>query len=166
MVAGAEECDRRVVIDGFGVHRPDDAKVVGDFACVTHEVAIFRAALSIFLEIRESASEWKRRLVSAHAGKTLALSHRVRQGLAVLFPKQRLRVEGLKLRRPAGLEKVDDAFRFGREVRAFGERCCVRIADEAAHGQSAYAQRRGAEEMAPCGLYQAIVARLRGMHGD
>ena len=64
------------------------------------------------------------------------------------------------------MEKVDDAFGFGREVRAFRERCRVRIADEAAHGQSAHAQRRGAEEMAPRWLHQAIVGRLRGMHGN
>ena len=78
MVARAEKSDGRVVIDGFGVHRPDDAKVVGDFSSVTHEVAIFRAALTVFLEIRKGAGEWKRSLIAAHAGQTLALSHRVR----------------------------------------------------------------------------------------
>ena len=48
--AGQEERDRRRVIHRVGVHRLDEAEVVGDRRRVRQEVADPRAALAVLLE--------------------------------------------------------------------------------------------------------------------
>jgi hypothetical protein len=71
---------------------------------MTHQVAVFDAALSMLLEVRERARQRERGLVTAHACQALALTDGVWQRLRVLLAEQRLWVEGLELRRTASLE--------------------------------------------------------------
>ena len=166
LIARAEERDGRVVVDGLRVHRTDHAEIVGDPTGVTHQVAVFDAALSILLEIRERARQRQRGLVTAHAGQTLALTHRVRQRLRVFFAEQRLGIEGFEMRRSAGLEEVDDAFGLGREVRALRQGRRVGVADDAAEREGAEAEGGRAEEVPTRGLHQAVIGGKFGGHGQ
>ena len=85
------------MIDRLGMHRADDAEVIGDAADMAHEVAILDTALAILLEVDERAGERKGGLVAAHAGQSLALPDRVRQRLGMFFAQEGFRVERLEL---------------------------------------------------------------------
>ena len=123
--AGLEERDRRVVVDRLGVHRADEAEVVDDLGGVRQQLADPRAACAVLREFEERAGQRQRRLVARHAGEPLALAHGVGQLLAVPLVEQRLVVEHLQLRRPAGHEQVDDALRLGGEVQLPAEHAAV-----------------------------------------
>ena len=71
-------------------------------------------------ELERRAGEGRRRLVARHAGEPLAHADAGREVLAVHLDEQRLVVEQVELRRPAGHEQIDDALRL-RRVMEFGE---------------------------------------------
>ena len=111
------EGDRRVVIDGIGLHGLDERDVVHHLAGVGQEFAQFRSGLSVLLELEHRRGYRQPILAGGHAGDPLALADRIREILAVKLAQQRLVIEQVDLRRRAGLEHVDHALRLGGEVR-------------------------------------------------
>src|SRR5262249_2996746 len=77
------------------------------------------------------------------------------------LPKQRLGIEGLELRRAAGLEEVDDALGPGTQMRrrehAARRRRLARCAQKRAEGDAAQSKGAGAEEMAPGQCHAVVV---------
>ena len=104
------------MVDGLRVHRADDRDVIRDLACVGQEIADPLAALAALLEMGEALADREAFLAGGHSGEALALADGIRQILPVDFYEMRLVVEKVDVRGAAGLEKVDHAFRLGREV--------------------------------------------------
>ena len=123
--SGLEERDRRIVVDRLGEHRADDAQVVDDLGGVRQQVGDPGAAAAVLREPELRPGERQRRLVARHAGEPLALAHRIGQLLAVARLEQRLVIERLELRRPAGHEQVDDALGLGRHVELAAEHAAI-----------------------------------------
>ncbi len=153
------------MVDRLGVHRADDAEVVGDFAGVRQEVAVFDAGLAVFLEVGERAGERERGLIAAHARQALPLTNRIGKRLKVAFTQQGLGVEGFELRRAARLEEVDDALGLGREVRAAGQGGRVGLAEDATHRERPQTEGGGAEEVSARVLHETVVAGQGMAHG-
>jgi hypothetical protein len=105
------------VIDRLGVHRADHANIVRDVARVWQEVADHRAATASRLECKLAGLHRKSGLRGYHSRDPLAPAHGLWEVLVEALAQDRLVVEQIKVRRPAGLEKTDDAFRFRREMR-------------------------------------------------
>lgn len=69
-----EEGDGGVVVDGLGVHRTNDADIVGDLGKVREEVGVEPlSALSGLLEVEGGLGDRERGLSGGHAGETLAV---------------------------------------------------------------------------------------------
>ena len=115
--AGVDEGDAGIVVDRLGVHRADDADLVGDLRGVRQQVADPLAALAALFERGEAFADGEIFLAGGHAGDALALADGVGQILAVDFVEPGLVVEEIDVRGTAGLEQIDDALRLGREVR-------------------------------------------------
>ena len=109
LVAGAEERDRRIVVDRFGVHRAQHADAVRDLRGVRQQRTHRDAAFPVARERSERTRDLEHGLIAAHAGESLAATNAVRQRLAVQFAQLGFVVEGLELRRAAGLEQPDHA---------------------------------------------------------
>ena len=114
---GLEERDRRVVIDRLGVHRLDEAELVGDLRRVRQQLADPGAGLAVLRELEHRRRDRETGLRRGHAGEPLAHADRVGQLGAAQLRQLRLVVEQIHLRRRAGLEQIDHALRLGREVR-------------------------------------------------
>ena len=126
---GLEKSDGRVVIDGLGLHRPDDAEVVHDFRGVREQLAHPGAGLAVLLELEKGTGQRQGGLIPGHARETLAHPHRFRKLLAIAPVEQRLVIKSFKLRRPAAHKKVNDPFGPGREMgrskrATFSEQVC------------------------------------------
>ena len=115
--ASLKERDRRVVIDGLGVHGLDEAEFVHKLRRPRHQVADPRAALAVLRELEDGAGHGQRGLIARHTGQALAHAHAGGQVLPVVFVERGFVVEQIELRRPAGHEQVNDAVGFGREMR-------------------------------------------------
>src|SRR5207249_9326107 len=105
--AAVHEGMRRIMIDLFGPHRPHDASLVDDAADVGEELAHRLARLAESLEAvrRPEAGE----LLALQLRDLLSLGQRLRHRLAVHLGELWLVVEGLEVRRPAGLIQEDHA---------------------------------------------------------
>ena len=112
---GVHERVRRVVIDLLGVHRADDADVVGDAGDVRERSEISCPDCAMLLELAERPARLQHRVLQL--GELLALGERLGERLAVELASVRLEVEGLEVRRPARHAEVDDALRLDRAVR-------------------------------------------------
>ena len=99
---------RRLVKRHIGVHRLDDAQIVGVACEVAEDLADLEAALAVRLELERGA----------HQRARLALGLEVAAGIrfAVVLREHRLVVEAIDVRRAAVEKQVDDVLRLGREV--------------------------------------------------
>ena len=113
LVAGLEKCDGGVVVDGLGVHRANEAHIVGDFMMPRENVADLCATLAVGAEGGEGLCGGEGFLAGSHAGEALAFANRIGQVLAVEFFQRRFGVKKVDLRRRAALVHVNDAFGFG-----------------------------------------------------
>ena len=122
---GLEERDGRVVVDRLGVHRADEAQLVGGLGRVRQQLADPRAGLAVLLELEEGVDDREALLRGGHAGEPLAFANRVGQLGAAQTVERGLIVEQVHLRGTTRLEQPDDALGLGREVgnaRQGGER--------------------------------------------
>jgi hypothetical protein len=108
LVAGLAEGDRRIVVDRLGVHRADEAKIIGDAREVREQFAHPRPALTLAGEAEDRGGHRKTLLARGHRGEPLPLADRFGQILAALRLHLRLGIEEVHLRGRAGLEEVDD----------------------------------------------------------
>ena len=118
--AGLEKRDRRIVIDGLGVHRLDEAQLVRDLRRVRHQLADPRAGLAVLRELNSDGATGK--LVCVAVMPVSRWPCRIESGSSVA---RRSLSFGLWSNRSIcdgapGLEKVDDALGLGREVRQAG----------------------------------------------
>ena len=120
LMSGLKEGDRRIVVDRFGVHRADDADVVGDLSVPWQQVTDPLAGLAVLSKRHERLGDRKRLLSRRHAGQTLAAPNRIGQLLAIQFFQRWLVVERVDLRWGARLAEVDHAFCRGRKMRRPG----------------------------------------------
>lgn len=86
-----------VVIDRLGVHRLDEAQLVGDRADVRQQFADGRAALAVARHREVRSGKRELLLVRRHAGQALPHPDGRRQVLAVHRPQQRLVIEQVEL---------------------------------------------------------------------
>jgi hypothetical protein len=93
---GLDECDSRVVIDRFRVHRLDDRDVVDDLRGVRQQFAHPRARLSVLRERIDRAGHRQQRLPH-RLGNPLPLTNGVRDLRALVLRQRRLVIEGLEL---------------------------------------------------------------------
>ena len=138
--SGLEERDAGIVIDGFGVHRLDEAQVVDDLCRVRQQLADPRTGLSVLRELEHRRRHRKGRLRRGHAGQTLPHPDRGRQLRAAQIVQPRLVVEHVHLRRPARLKQIDHALGRGREMRQVRADACA--APASARAQVFAQQRR------------------------
>ena len=118
LAAGLEERDGRIVIDGLGVHAAEDADLVGDVRGVRQQVAEPGAALAVLVEIVHASGTTGKRSCCATMPVT-RWPPKTEAGMSWLNRSLHLGlvVEQVEVRRAAGLEQEDDAFRLRREVR-------------------------------------------------
>src|SRR5439155_13408411 len=102
LMAGAEEGDRRVMIDRFRKHRTDDGDVIHDTADVRHELAELDTAFAVAFEWIGRAHTQQRFLAGGHAGDALTHAHARREFVAGHLGELRF-----------GIEQVDVGWRAG-----------------------------------------------------
>ena len=105
---------RRIVIDLFGPHRTDDARLVDDAANVREELADHLSRSTERLEPVSRAHA--RELLSLELRDLLTLRQRFGHRSAAHLGELRLVVERLEMRRSAGLIQEDDALGLRRKV--------------------------------------------------
>src|SRR5580765_6401618 len=93
LMAGLDVGDRRVVIDCFGVHRLDEAEIVGALAQVRQQLAEPRPAAAVLAKGEHGRDAGKLALPGSHARQTLAHAHGAGQILAVVLAQLRLVIE-------------------------------------------------------------------------
>ena len=81
--AGLEKRDCWIVIDRFGVHRPNDTKLVTDGRGVGEQFAEPRAGLTVLFEVEDGTGQRNRSLLRRHSGETLAAANALGQLLPV-----------------------------------------------------------------------------------
>ena len=149
------------MIDLVGVHRLDEAQVVGDFPQVGQPLADGRAGLAAPLELGRAGLD-ELALTGGHGGQTLSASH----GLGQFGPGQvgeaRLVVEELDLRGSARLREEDHAFGLGGEVGQGGQSGLLRLGGRA-RGEGAEGHRA---ERKPRLLDEGATWKVEGVHGQ
>ena len=160
LAAGLEERDRRVVVDGLGVHRAEHADLVRDAADVREEFADFGAALAVTGELETAGLTGEARLRGHHAGDALAAADGIGQVLVELALEFGLRIQQVEVRRAAGLEEADDALGLGGEVGQAGQAVDMRIAGGAGRSAAAEQMGEGAGAEAQSGLLQEFAPRM------
>ena len=113
---GLEEGDGRIVVDGLGVQRADDAQVIGHLGCPGQQLAHPCSTLAVTGKFKDRPRHRQRRLLGRHPGQSLPHPHTGRQILSGSFHQLGLVVEGLQLRRTAAHEEVDNALGLGSDV--------------------------------------------------
>ncbi len=171
--ARLEERDRRVVVDRLGEHRLHEAHIINDVAVAGQQIAEPRARLPMLGEFEDRPGQRQRRLLGRHAGEPLTGADEVGQLLAVLFVQQRLVVEQILLRRPAGLKQIDHSLDARREMQlpehaAAGRgrgagRAGQRTVEQRAQRQTTQPRSRGTKEMAARDARQ-LVKKFRFVH--
>ena len=119
LLAGVDEGDGRVVVDGLGVHRFDDGDVIDDAGGVREEFADPSAVLTVSFELEHRRDAGERFLLAGHPGEALPLADALGQLRAVEFPHRRVVVEGVDVRGPAGEEQVDHPLGFWAKLGKF-----------------------------------------------
>ena len=180
LVAGLKKRDGRVVVDRLGVHRIDDADVVGDLAVVRQQVADPLPGFSVLFKGHERLGRGKALLTRGHAREPLALSNRIGQVLTVELFERRFVIKRVDLAGSTGLTQVDDPLGLRLEMRGPGVARPVaravflserRLGPGDRVGAQQVGQRRGADthpaggsqEMAACLLQQGFVQRVHGL---
>ena len=109
--------DRRVVVDGLGVHRSNNGDVVDNGRNPRQEIGVDpRATFAATFKVEHRSHARKRGLPARHGGQTLALADRFRKLRAVDLTHCGLVVEEVNVARTAGQEQVDDPLRPGLKV--------------------------------------------------
>ncbi len=147
--AGLHVRDGRAMVDGLGVHALDEAQVVGNLGRVRQQIAQPGAALAVLLKLERRTDQRQARLVARHAGQTLLAANFGRQLGTVLFVQQRLVIEQVDLRRPAGLKQKNDPLGFRREVRPLRRGGGRLRLQQLRQGDAAQAQAKAAQEVTP-----------------
>ena len=96
---GLTERDRRVVVDGLGVHTADHAKIVGRLGDMRDQFADPRAAVAVLRKLEDGGRDRETVLTRRHRGQSLSHPHAVGQFLLVHRLELGFVVEQLKLRR-------------------------------------------------------------------
>ncbi len=110
------------MVNGFCVHRFNDAQLIRHFRQMGHEIGIQPiATLTHLLEIVDRPCHRKGRLTRGHTGETLSIEYRIRNLLTVDFIQIRLVVEHVDLRRTTRLEKINYSFGLGSEIGKSGK---------------------------------------------
>ena len=115
-MTGLEKGDGGVVVDRFGVHRVDDAHIIGDLTVMRKDITDPLSTLAVLGEGSKTLGHGERLLPGGHSGETLTLANGVGQFGAIQFFQRGLVVESLHLARSTGLAKVNDPFGFSREM--------------------------------------------------
>ena len=117
------------MIGDVGVHRADDAEVIGPVTDLGEDLAHFQAALP-------ATAKFERR---AHQAARLALGLRrtARHRLPVIARQHRFGIERIHLRHAAIHEEKNDALDLGREVRLFRGERVIRDGGGLAHATQA-----------------------------
>jgi hypothetical protein len=105
---------RGVVVDLLGVHRTDDANIIGDPGDVRKKIRDFLARLTVFLEFGEGTASFEFRILQLC--QLLALGERLREWLPVDAFQFRFVIERFQVGRPAGHAQMDDSFGVDGEV--------------------------------------------------
>ena len=122
------------MIDLFGVHRADDANVIGNGGKVRKEVGYFLTGLAIFFEFHEWTARFQRGVLQL--GELLAFGERFWKRLPVDAFQFGFEVEAFQMRRPARHAEMNDAPGAGGEMRRIDEafptvgRSCVGGAEQ------------------------------------
>lgn len=126
--AGVDELVGRLVVDGVGLHRADEAEVVAHLRDVRQQFADPHPALPVLRKLEDRRRERKRRLARGHPGEALALVAEV--GLEV-FPEAGLErglvVEEVELRGRADQRDVDRSLGLGRDFPRLRHRGAQRV---------------------------------------
>jgi len=171
--SGLNVGESRVVIDGLGVHRLDEAEVISDGPDVGEQFAHPDAGFPVALEVEHGSDAGKRGLSRGHSGDALAHADGAGQFLAVVLSELRFVVVEVDVGRPSGHEEEDDPFRLGSEVEGLEHTVGGRPAggrslreepgiEQRTEGGGAQAQSGAAKEMAPG---QVTIERGRGIRG-
>ena len=102
------------MIHGVGLHRADEADLVGDPADMGHQFAHLDAGLAVRLKLVLRAEE---RRIRIDERRPVALEQAARGQRAVALGEFRFPVEEFEVAGGSRLEHVDDSLRLGREVR-------------------------------------------------
>ena len=172
-VARVREHVRRLVVDRFGVHRPDDCDVVDHLGGVRQDLGDPGARLAVLLEGVGRRRHGEAFLPGGHAGDALPIADRVGQVLVEALRQLRLIVEGLELRGRADHREVDAALGLGGEVdsrrqaragRARGEGAADAAGEQRTEGDAAQAHGVLAEEL-PAVDAEVVFEGIEGLHG-
>ena len=104
------------MIDRLGVHRADDAEIIGKASGMRQQFAQPVASLPILFEAENG---WRNReacLSRGHARDALAIANRVGQIFVKHVAQPRFVIKQIELRGSSRLGEPDDAFCFRREV--------------------------------------------------
>ena len=172
LIPGVHERDRRVVVDGLGVQRLDEADVVGDCLMVRQQIADPRAVLAAEFARLERGHHRIGALVARHAGEALRAFDRRRDLLAGVLVEHRLVVEKIDVRETAALEEAKHALGGGLEMREAGLPLALRLdrlrdgrGQQRAERDAADAAGRAADEGAAGEMSQIVGERSGGLHG-
>lgn len=110
---GLKEGDGGVVVNGLGIHRADEADVIGNPGDVGEEFGDFGAGLAVFFEFVFGAGDGKGLLPGGHAGFPLVEIDEFAEFFAVVFLELGFVVEEILGGRGAALEEVDHALGLG-----------------------------------------------------
>ena len=119
--AGEKVSNTGGVVHGFRVQRLHVAEIVGDRGDLRKKIGDPRAGFAVLGEVRDLAEDRAGGLVARHGRESFAAGELVGDLLTVPLAEFGFVVEEIDVGRRAVLEKVDDAFGLGREVRELGE---------------------------------------------
>ncbi len=111
--AALEEGDGGIVVDGLGVHRADEADVVGEAGDVGEELGDFVPGFTMFLEFVFGSGDGEGLLAGGHAGFALVQFDEFAEFLAVVFLEPGFVVEKVLGGGGAALKEVDHALGLG-----------------------------------------------------
>ena len=158
------------MINRLGIHRFDEANIVGHLGGVGQRGTEGGSAFAVVIEGEGGPGERQTRLIGGHAGEALALPDRVGEFLAVFGVESWFVVEQVHLRRSAGLVEENDALRFWCEVGAGeqggGIQGAERI-DQVGQGETTHAQTEFVEKGAAGesrGVFESGAERFGVVH--
>ena len=153
------QCDPRIMINGFGMHRSDQGKFVGDRTNMGKKFRNFCPRLSIAFELEAAshAVEWLPHKLS----DSLALGQTFRHRFAVHLDKFGFGVKEIEMRGCTRLEEVDHPFSLG----CVGGRLeySVRIGGDLGSGRGRLKNRRWIQQRGKCRCTNPARASIKKM---
>ena len=177
LAAGLNECDRRVVVDGFRVGAVDDAQLFRHLRGMRQQLADPDAVgiVAVFREFILAGTDGKAAfLVGRHAGNALPVANVVGQLLVEHLTHLWLVIPHVEVTGAAAHKEVDDVLCFGRMMHALQvARGRVRArskitAQKACKCGGSHPECRAAEQLPPSGHEIEFTKRIRlwAMHAD